>query len=148
MNLILITAQLKNKYPNIDISQNQKIIIPNIDTDNNIKFFKTIVNYDITIYDHTKNSALENHTIIDVSDHINKTGHNPIIGKQALMPNNFIDTTNLYKTTTGVITHCLGERFEVDYKNHNNPSHFICYIAILLYALGCKNIKGKLINIL
>ena len=36
-----ITNQLKNKYPNIDISQNQKIIIPNKDIDNNIKFFKT-----------------------------------------------------------------------------------------------------------
>ena len=148
MNLDLITSQLANKYSTIDISKNQKIIIPNKDINANIEFFKTIINGNITIYDHTNNSKLENYATLDVSDHINKTGHNPIIGKQSLMLNNFTDTTNLYQTKTGVVTNCLGERFEFDYKNHKNPSHFICYIAILLHGLGCKNIQGKLINIL
>ena len=148
MSIILITSQLKNKYPNIDIDPNQKFIIPHKDINQNIEFFKTTINFDITIYDHTVDLELENHTIINVLDHINKTGHNPIIGKQALMPNNFIDITNLYKDSKGVITHCLGNRFDKDYKNHKFPSHFICYIAMLLHGLGCKKIKGKLINIL
>ena len=57
-------------------------------------FFKTIINGNITIYDHTNNSKLENYATLDVSDHINKTGFNPLIGRQALLEIDFIDTTN------------------------------------------------------
>ena len=148
MSLILITSQLKNKYPNINISPNQKIITPHKDINKNIEFFKTIIDLDIIIYDHTINTELENYTTTNVVDHINKTGYNPIIGRQSLMPDNFIDITNLYKDSQGEVTDCLGDRFDEDHKNYIAPSHFICYIAMLLHGLGCKKIKGKLINIL
>lgn len=147
MNRYLITSQLEKEHPDIAINENQKIINPEF-IEENIEFFKTIINYDIIIYDHTTNNKLENYTQMDICDHINRTGYNPIIGKQQQMPQDFIDISNLYKANDGVITNCLGKRFQKDYNKHDNPSHFICYIAILLQALGCKNIKGKLINIL
>ena len=48
MNLDLITSQLKNEYPNININENQKIINPEL-VEENIEFFKTIINYNIII---------------------------------------------------------------------------------------------------
>lgn len=82
------------------------------------------------------------------SNHINKTGHNPLIGEQNKTKEPFIDISNLYSSTDGVITCCLGKHFD-DYKNkYKYPSQYLCYISIIAKALGKDDIRGFLINTL
>ena len=102
----------------------------------------------IHIYDITQNSEHKANDVIKVSNHINKTGHNPLIGEQKQTKEPFIDISNLYSSTDGVTTCCLGKHFD-NYKNqYKYPSQYLCYISIISKALGKDNIRGFLINIL
>ena len=83
-----------------------------------------------------------------MSDHINKTGHNPLIGNQKNLEKPFIDISNLYNTKHGITTHCLGERYNKYKEEYKYPSKYLCYISIIARALGKKNINAFLINTL
>ena len=85
---------------------------------------------------------------INVSDHINKTGQNPLIKKQNKLKIEFIDTTKIYtkQKKEGVVTTSLGQRFNKKKKNEKYPSTYISNVAIICKAIGFKKITGKLIN--
>jgi len=78
--------------------------------------------------------------IIEVKDHLNKTGKNPIIGSDEI---EFKDISLLYKSKTGIVTTCCGKNLNL---NHKNPSHFLCVFSVLVFYLGFSNISGFLIN--
>ena len=79
--------------------------------------------------------------IIEVKDHLNKTGINPIIGSNEI---DFKDISCLYKSKTGIVTTCCGKELNL---NHKNPSHFLCVFSVLVFYLGFTNISGFIINI-
>ena len=82
--------------------------------------------------------------IIEVGDHINKTGSNPLFGNQQKLGIDFPDITNLYQTKIGVVASCHGSRFfQTDEKN---SSTWICHISIVARAIGIQNIHGKLVS--
>jgi len=97
--------------------------------------------YDIT-YIKTKKQ------IINVNDHINKTGENPLKGKQKKLKIDFIDITKIYKQTKkGITTTCVGRnKTKENLIKTKNASTELCNIAILCHALGFKKIEAKLIN--
>tara|TARA_Y100001970_G_scaffold287303_1_gene411656 strand:- start:631 stop:1041 length:411 start_codon:yes stop_codon:yes gene_type:complete len=78
--------------------------------------------------------------IIEVRDHINKTGINPIIGSNKI---EFKDISKLYKNTQGAVTTCCGKKINL---KHQNPSHFLCVFSVLIFYLGFTNISGFIIN--
>ena len=82
----------------------------------------------------------ESKKIIEVKDHLNKTGINPIIGSDKI---DFKDIGYLYKSKTGIVTTCCGKSLNL---NHKNPSHFLCFFSVLVFYLGFTNISGFIIN--
>ena len=100
----------------------------------------------IEIYDYTHNNEHGENQILLVSDHINQTGDNPLIGNQHKTTEQFVDISDLYKTKGGAITHCLGKNFNTHKHKHQYPSTYLCYISIIAKAIGRKNIKAFLIN--
>lgn len=118
------------------------------DTEQTIQQIKQLTSGAIQIYDSTYNLKHKNNERIAVSDHINKTGHNPLIGNQDKILKPFIDISNLYNSKKGITTHCLGKHFNKNKEQFNYPSTYLCYISIIAKALGRKNIKGFLINTL
>ena len=147
VKLTIISTELFKASPRINIDKNQIIINPQ-DYTKNIKQLKKSKHNQITIYDHTKTQKLQNNETVNVIDHINRAGHNPLIGHQHLLKENFIDISNIYKSKTGVITNCLGDSFSSKHERFDYPSHYLCYISILCKALGLTNTKSKLINII
>ena len=138
---IITNAQLK-KHPNLHgatIIEKPKIN----EVKKVIKFFSKDTIY---VYDTTHNTQHKNNEIIAVSDHINQTGHNPLIGNQNKLNTPFIDISNLYQTTNGITTHCLGRRFNQHKKNYKYPSTHLCYISIIAHAIGIKKIHAFLVN--
>ena len=124
--------------------ESQFIIVDAEDNDSLIHHMLNIKNStnSIEIWDLTK--GYNSGDIIDVSDHINKTGSNPLFGNQQKLGIDFPDITNLYQTKTGVVTSCYGNRFfETDEKN---SSTWICHISIIARAIGIQNIHGKLVS--
>lgn len=102
-------------------------------------------NPEIIIYDITQNQHQSAGKIIPVNDHINKTGHNPLIGNQQKLDIDFTDLTHIYtKHPNGVTTACLGERFHSE--TILNKSAYFCNIAILARAIGFSKISGFLVN--
>ena len=84
-------------------------------------------------------------TIIDISDHINKTGSNPLFGNQQNLGISFPDISNLYLSEKGVVTSCFGNRFST--VNEINSSTWLCHISIVAKAIGIEHISGKLISL-
>ena len=78
----------------------------------------------------------ESKKTIEVKDHINKTGINPIIGSNKI---EFKDIGRLYKSKKGTVTTCCGKSLNLNYKN---PSHFLCVFSVLVFYLGFSNISG------
>jgi hypothetical protein len=118
---------------------NTKKIINMINENENVQFH---------VYDITCNARHNNNDIISISDHINQTGHNPLIGYQKDLPSPFTDISNLYKDTGGVTTNCIGKNFNHDKNNPQYPSTYLCYIPIILKALKKETTHGFLINTL
>ena len=102
----------------------------------------------VTIYDTVYTNTKKQ--IINVNDHINKTGENPLRGKQKKLKIDFIDITKIYKQTKkGITTTCIGRnKKKEEFIKTQNTSTELCNIAILCYALGFKKIEAKLINCL
>ena len=98
----------------------------------------------ITLYDRTKNTTIKENTLLHVNDHINKSGLNPLIGKQRELKIDFVDMSYVYvKSKNGIITESLGHKFFI---NAKYPSHYMAPLIILAKAIGFKTIKGFLIN--
>ena len=99
----------------------------------------------LEIFDLTSSNKHPNHAMLNVKDHINRTGINPLRKKQKNLTIDFLDITKLYKEKKeSIITDCCG-------KNLNNiftyPSHYLCNISILAKHLGIDDISAFLINI-
>ncbi len=97
----------------------------------------------IEIWDLTKGYTMGE--IIEVSDHINKTGSNPLIGNQQKLKIDFPDVTNLYNHKKGRITICRGDSFHK--RNDKNISTWLCHISIVARAIGITKIQAKLVSI-
>ena len=125
----------KSRFIVVDAEDNDSLI-------HNMLKIKNSTN-SIEIWDLTK--GYNSCDIIEVSDHINKTGSNPLFGNQQKLGIDFPDITKLYQTKIGVVTSCQGNRFfEMDEKN---SSTWICHISIVARAIGIQNIHGKLVSI-
>ena len=101
----------------------------------------------VEIYDITTTKETPPLSIIKVSDHINKTGENPIIGIQKKFKKDFYDIRNIYVDKNGKITTSLGRYFKENPKE-KYPSTHLSNIAILCSVAGIKKIKGSLVNII
>ena len=75
----------------------ETITINPLDTDKIIKHIKPLNSEDdiLWVFDITHNAKHKNHEKINVSDHINRTGHNPLIGNQNKIESHFIDISNV-----------------------------------------------------
>ena len=145
MKQSVITKQLSNKLPR----ENKLQKLTKISPDSFESIYRLINLKQITelhITDATYSNKLPKGKIIQVKDHINKTGSSILTGKQALLNIDFIDIKNTYSfEKNAIITVCCGERLN---KNFDYPSHFLCHIAILAHGLKIPTIKGFLYNTL
>ena len=99
---------------------------------------------ELTVFDATNSTQKNPHQIIQIMDHINKTGTNILIGQQKTLGIDFIDLTNLYTyDQDSIITECCGKELNKDKKY---PSHYICHITILARAMKYNKIIGFLYN--
>ncbi len=124
-----------NEVTVVDVLDNKSLI-------NHILNIKKLTS-SIEIWDVTK--GYNPGCIVEVSDHINKTGKNPLFGNQKALGIDFPDITSLYQSENGVITSCYGESF--DKINDKNISTWMCHISIVSRALGIERINAKLISI-
>ena len=135
-------------YQNPTFNQSDKIILFDINSmSKNINTISQIpTDNNIEIYDYTYHPNHVHHDIIKVSDHINKTGYNPLIGNQSKLDKPFVDLSNLYSCTNGVVTSCIGKYFNNHKTKDLYPSTYLCYISIIARAYNHKLIKAFLIN--
>ena len=101
----------------------------------------------VCLYDQTYIKDKKEKEILHINNHINKSGTNPLlINKQKDIE--FYDITQIYQQKTeGIITTCLGKRYENNKKEETNPSAFFAYFAIYLHITGYSKITGRLINL-
>ena len=140
---IIINPKLR-EHPTL----NGSTIIDTLNTPKTIQQINKLLDGPLHIYDITSNPKHKTNETIKVLDHINKTGHNPLIGHQNELTKQFIDISNLYNTTSGVITHCLGKHFNQHKEKHEYPSTYLCHVSIIAQALGKNDINAFLINLL
>ena len=136
------------------IKKNKQTISFSSKTKNNIyikkpteinKHIELIKKTEINIYDKTKKQEKKTHKKIRVNNHINRTGKNPLRSNEKNKIK-FYDITNIYKKTTkGITTTCLGERYSKEKEKFKNPSTTMCHVVFILRSKGCKKIKGWLI---
>ena len=104
-----------------------------------LKEKKELIIYDTTKTQEKKTSQYE------VRDHINQAGTNPL---RNIHPIKFLDLTSLYSPKgRGIITTCLGNRFNQEKEKHKYPSKELPLIAIRCKKINKKiTIRGILIN--
>jgi len=145
VKLRIITKQLSKKLP----LENKLQKLTSISHDNFESIYKFIYSKKITelhVTDATYSNKIPKGKIVQVKDHINKTGSSILIGKQALLNIDFVDVTETYSfEKNAIITVCCGETLN---KKFDYPSHFLCHITILAHALKIPTIKGFLYNTL
>ena len=138
----IITQQLADKLPknhkllsNLALNPQDYLAIHTI-----LKEAQQLTVYDITT---TKEHPVE--TIINVNDHINRTGNNPLIGRQKELGIDFTNINKLYKSEQySIKTDCCGKTLNPRYPY---PSHYLCNISILAKAIGIPKISAFLVNI-
>ena len=138
----IITQQLADKLPknnellsNLALNPQDYLTIYPV-----LKKVQQLTVYDITT---TKEHPVE--TIINVNDHINRTGNNPLIGRQKDLGIDFTNINKLYKIEKNSIkTDCCGKTLNLRYPY---PSHYLCNISILAKAIGIPKISAFLVNI-
>ena len=139
----IITLQLAKKLP-----RDHKLLVNQVINPKDFSELCSVLKQQqqLTIYDMTTTESAAPGDIISVSDHINRTGINPLIGKQRELDIDFIDITKLYNGKTNAVnTDCCG--YEINRK-YPYPSHYLCNISILAKAMRIQNISAFLINIL
>lgn len=138
--IIIATRELINKDTTFkhdivadinNLSQFQKTLLKNADQEHPIKI------YDLGTAKNNTNQTIE------IKDHLNKTGVNPIINNPQINKITFQDISEIYNTKEGIITTCCGKNLN---PNYANPSHFLCVFSILGFYLGFKNIKGYIVQ--
>ena len=137
----IITAELVQCNLNLE---SEVIVVDAKDKEKLIKEMLKIkkLTDSIDIWDLTNGYTLGE--IIEVSDHINKTGANPLIGNQQKLKIDFPDVTNLYNHKKGITTICRGDSFHK--RNEEHISTWLCHISIVARAIGIKKIQAKLVS--
>ena len=142
----IVTEELFNKQGEFDFGCSLTVLETQ-DHKKNIKTIAALKNKEIYIYDTTRTDKHENNAVLNVKDHINMTGHNPLIGNQHLIDSPFVDISEIYVDQIGVVTECLGQAFEKKHRYFKYPSHYLCYFSILCAAAGISKVSARLINI-
>jgi len=97
----------------------------------------------IEIFDYSP-SQKPTGTILPVNDHVNKSGINPLVGRQKQLGVEFIDLTALYvKKKGGVTTICCGNHPIPE--NTHYPSMYMHTISILAKAMDYKEINAYIV---
>ena len=95
MKLSVITEQLSKKLPKENVLQKQ----PRVNPANFDSIYKLLESHNITelnITDATYSKKIAAGKMVQVQDHINKTGSNSLIGKQEFLDIDFINMTGAY----------------------------------------------------
>ena len=142
----IVTEELFNKQGEFDFGSSLTVMETQ-DHKKNIKTIAALKNRKIYIYDTTRTDKHENNAVLNVKDHINMTGHNPLIGNQHLIDSPFVDISEIYADKRGVVTECLGQAFKKKYRYFKYPSRHLCYFSILCAAVGIPQVSARLINI-
>ena len=144
MSYKIITKQLAKKLP-IDHDLNKEAICDARSYKELHSILKLIPSTMIQVYDSTFTPHYKGGSIIPVSDHINRTGQNPLIGAGIGKQIKFIDISNPYHSDkNGTTTDCCGEALN---KAYIYPSHYLCNFAIVAGSMGIKKIQAFLYNI-
>ena len=144
MSVKIITKQLAKKLP-IDHDLNKETICDPQFYEELHSILKLIPSTMIKVYDSTFTPHYKRGSIIPVSDHINRTGQNPLIGAGIGKQIKFIDISNPYHGyKNGITTNCCGEALN---KAYIYPSHYLCNFAIVARSKGIKKIQAFLYNI-
>ena len=144
MSFKIITKQLAKKLP-IDHELNKEKICDTRSYEEIHSILKLIPSTMIQVYDSTFTPHYKRGSIIPVSDHINRTGQNPLIDNGNSKQIEFIDISNLYhRDKNGITTDCCGEALD---KAYIYPSHYLCNFAIVARLMGIKKIQAFLYNI-
>tara|TARA_Y100000590_G_scaffold123768_1_gene141626 strand:- start:7812 stop:8237 length:426 start_codon:yes stop_codon:yes gene_type:complete len=137
----IITKELVKRLP-LNHSFLQYKVVDLQKTKNIIQILRESQN--ITIYERTYMPQLKEGKIIGVKDHINRTGTNPLIGRQKELNIDFIDIQKIYKKEKNqIITNCCGKKLNSQYLY---ASHYLCNIAYIARALQYNNITAYLVN--
>ena len=143
MRTNIITKQLANKLPKESKLLKHNIVNPK-NFNQTYQLLASNRKNEIYVTDSTATTAKQTGKIIPIKDHINRTGTNILRGKQKFLNIDFIDISNLYnRKQNSIITDCCGETLNDKYEY---PSHYICHIITLAYAMNIKNIHGFLYN--
>ena len=100
----------------------------------------------IEIWGATATEKYKNKEILQVKDHINFSGYNPLIGKQKNIKTNFPDMTNIYEQHKNAIVTTSRGKYFLQEEIYEYPTQYFCYFAIIARSLGIKKITGFLIN--
>ena len=96
---------------------------------------------EIHIYD-IGNKNTSKQSIIYINNHINKTGENPLRGKEQYNIQ-FYDVTEIYQQNNkGKIAICYGNNKYLNTKEDQVSVKFLCNHAINAHVLGFKKIYG------
>ena len=140
--MIIITQQLADKLP-----KNHKLLSNLVLNPQDYLTIYPVLKeaQQLTIYDITTTKEHPVETIINVNDHINRTGNNPLIGRQKELGIDFTNINKLYKSEQySIKTDCCGKTLNLRYPY---PSHYLCNISILAKAIGIPKISAFLVNI-
>ena len=144
MSVKIITNKLAKKLPR-DHGLNKETTCDTSSYEEIHSILKLIPSTMIQVYDSTFTPHYKMGSIIQVSDHINRTGNNPLIDKGNSKQIEFIDISNLYHSDkNGIITDCCGEVLN---KSYIYPSHYLCNLAIVARSEGTKKIQAFLYNL-
>jgi hypothetical protein len=138
--MIIITKQLAKHLPIKTVPKG--IIVDPTNVQNIIHTLKQLKKEEtVVIYDKTVSKEKDITKPIQVKDHVNKTGLNPLVGIQQKLKIDFIDLSNLYGDT-GVVTTCCGKKLDTTI---NFPSHYLSNLTIIAKSMGVKT-KAYLIK--
>ena len=102
---------------------------------------------EIHIYDIRKNTQTDSiEKIHTINNHINKTGINPIRGKQKQQIL-FYDITEIYKQRkTGKVAECFGKKKRTTRKENKIETNFLCNYIICAHIAGFQAIYGYVVD--
>ena len=142
--VIIDTKQLEEKGV-LPVGSNTVVMDP-LDSDSCIPALREIrklVNK-ISLYDVSHSGKISN-LVIPVNDHINRSGVNPLLGRQQDLMVDFIDISSLYvQKETGITTICCGGHKIPE--NTEYPSMYLSSLAILAHVLGFSEIHGYIVQ--
>ena len=138
----IITKQLADKLPNNHELLSNPVLNPQ---DYSAIHLALKEAQQITIFDITTTKKHPKKTIINVNDHINRTGNNPLIGHQKELGIDFTNISKLYNSEQHSIkTDCCGKTLN---RLYPYPSHYLCNISVLAKAIGIPKISAFLVNL-